>query len=87
MGGTSGAGTVFKLTYAAEAKTVTTLTSSPNPSALEQFVTFTATVTSQGSGTPTGTVTFTYGDTILCNAEPLTGEVATCAYSALPRCV
>ena len=85
MGGTSGAGTVFKLTYAAEAKTVTTLTSSPNPSALEQFVTFTATVTSQGSGTPTGTVTFTYGDTILCNAEPLTGEVATCAYSALPQ--
>ena len=47
-------------------------------------MTFTATVTSPGSGTPTGTVTFTYGSTILCNAVTLRGVTATCAYSALP---
>jgi hypothetical protein len=41
--------------------TTTTLTSTPNPSVVGQPVTFTATVTPVllGSGTPTGTVTFT----------------------------
>jgi hypothetical protein len=63
---------------------VTTIASSSNPSAFGQSVTFTATVTSQGSGTPTGTVTFTYGSTTLCNAVTLSGGTATCAYSALP---
>lgn len=38
--------------------TTTTLASSLNPSAYGEPVTFTATVTPQGSGTPTGTVTF-----------------------------
>jgi Bacterial Ig-like domain (group 3)/Beta-propeller repeat len=64
--------------------TTTTLTRAPNPSVFGQSVTFTATVTSQGSGTPTGTVTFTDGLTTLCNAVTLVGGVATCAYSALP---
>jgi len=41
--------------------TTTTLTSSPNPSAVDQSVLFTATVTSQYGGTPTGTVTFKSG--------------------------
>jgi Bacterial Ig-like domain (group 3) len=62
----------------------TTIASSSNPSALGQSVTFTATVTSQGSGTPTGTVNFTDGSTTLCNAVALSGGMATCAYSALP---
>jgi hypothetical protein len=44
-----------------------TLTSSPNPAALGQVVTFTATVTS-GGGTPTGTVDFT--DSALTGVVP-----------------
>jgi hypothetical protein len=63
---------------------ISTLVSSSNPSAFGQSVTFTATVTSLGPGTPTGTVTFTYGGTTLCNAVTLSGGTATCAYSALP---
>jgi Bacterial Ig-like domain (group 3) len=58
--------------------------SSVSPSIFGQSVTFTATVTSQGNGAPTGTVTFTYGGTTLCNAVPLTGSTANCAYSILP---
>jgi hypothetical protein len=38
--------------------TTTTLSSSPNPSARKQWVTYTATVTSQGGGPVTGSVTF-----------------------------
>ena len=65
--------------------TTTALASSANPSAFGQPVTFTATVTKQfGKGTPTGTFTFTYGSTTLCNAVTLVGGAATCAYSALP---
>ena len=47
--------------------TTTTLTSSVNPSAYGQAVTFTAAVTpnSPGGGTPTGTVTFKDGATVL----------------------
>jgi hypothetical protein len=59
------------------------IASSSNLSAFEQPVTFTATVTSQGADTPTGTVTFTYGSTTLCNVVTLSGGTATCAYPAL----
>ncbi|MFT9849461.1 BMQ_0737 family morphogenetic spore coat protein [Aneurinibacillus sp. REN35] len=54
-----------------QASTTTTLTSSPNPSAYGQPVTFTATVVSvpPGLGTPTGTVTFTEGATVLGTAS------------------
>jgi Big-like domain-containing protein/beta-propeller repeat-containing protein len=62
----------------------TTIATSSNPSFFEESVIFTATVTSQDSGTPTGTVTFTYGSTMLCNAVTLSGGTATCTYSALP---
>jgi uncharacterized repeat protein (TIGR03803 family) len=55
--------------------TTTTLTSSPNPSTFGQYVTFTAHVTSAFSGTPTGTVTFSDGPTILGTAS-LSGGVA-----------
>jgi uncharacterized protein YjdB len=41
--------------------TTTSVTSSLNPAAFGQTVTFTATITPQGAGTPTGTVTFQVG--------------------------
>jgi uncharacterized repeat protein (TIGR03803 family) len=69
-----------------KATTTTTVTSSLNPSIFNQSVTFTATVSAvaPGAGTPTGTVTFTYGSTTLCSNVALTGGVATCAYATLP---
>src|SRR5205807_1940347 len=48
-----------------QASTTTALASSANPSASGQSVTFTATVSVSGAGTPTGTVTFMDGSTIL----------------------
>lgn len=50
-------GTLSQNIFAGAQPTTTALASTPNPSAHNQPVTFTATVTS-GSGTPTGTVTF-----------------------------
>ena len=47
------------------AATTTTVSSSANPSVFSQAVTFTATVTAPGGGTPTGTVTFKDGSTTL----------------------
>lgn len=55
--------------------TTTTITSSSNPSAFGQSVTFSATVTAKASGTLTGTVKFMDGSTIL-GASPLTGGTA-----------
>jgi hypothetical protein len=55
------------------------LTSSVNPSALNQSVTFTATLPSAA----TGTVTFTNGSTVL-GTSPLTSGVATVTSSTLP---
>jgi hypothetical protein len=49
----------------ASAPTVTTLTSSQNPSNLGESVTFTATVTAEFTGTPFGTVDFYDGTTLL----------------------
>jgi len=60
----------------------TTIASSSNPSAFGQSVTFTATVTSQGSGTPTGSVTFSDGSTPL-GTSPLSGGTATFSTKAL----
>ena len=53
--------------------TTTTLTSSANPSALGQSVTFTATVT-KSSGTPTGTVTFKDGTTVIGSGTLSSGK-------------
>ena len=64
----SGTGSLFS--------SATKINSSSNPSAFGQSVTFTATVTSQGAGTPTGTVTFSDGSTVL-GTSPLTGGTAT----------
>jgi hypothetical protein len=50
--------------------TATSLQPSANPSVYGQQVTFTATVTTSGSGTPTGSVTFYDGNTVL-GTQPL----------------
>jgi poly(3-hydroxybutyrate) depolymerase len=58
------------------APTTTTLTSSPDPSNLGQNVTFTATVTGQFGGTPTGSVAF-FNGTTQEEVETLVNGVAT----------
>ncbi len=70
-------------TVDAPSATTTTVTSSSNPSHFGEPVTFTATVAS-GSGTPTGTVTFKDGATIL-GTVALAGSAATFTTSALER--
>jgi len=67
------------------AATTTTLVSgAPNPSTLGQSVTFTATVSAvpPGAGSPTGSVNFTTGTTVLCSAALLSGSAA-CTTSSL----
>jgi len=54
--------------------TTTTITSSPNPSAVNQSVAFTATITSQFRGSPTGIVTFKSGTTTLGQATVSNGQ-------------
>ncbi|MDR3636948.1 MAG: Ig-like domain repeat protein [Isosphaeraceae bacterium] len=58
--------------------TVTAVTSSANPSVLKQTVTFTASVavTAPGKGTPTGTVTFKDGNTVLGTVSLVNGVAA-----------
>jgi hypothetical protein len=55
--------------------TTTTLASSLNPASFGQLVIFTATVISKGSGTPTGSATFSDGSTVL-GTVPLSGGTA-----------
>jgi hypothetical protein len=57
-----------------QASTTTTLTSSPNPSAVDQQVTFTAIVTPLYGGTPTGTVTFTQNGDNIGTAPVINGQ-------------
>jgi Bacterial Ig-like domain (group 3)/FG-GAP-like repeat len=61
---------------ASKASTTTTVVSSLNPSTSGQSVQFTATVTSQTAGTPTGTATFFDGNTQLGSAVTLNGSAA-----------
>jgi uncharacterized repeat protein (TIGR03803 family) len=69
--GGSGGGTVFKL-----ASTLTvTLTSSSNPSYVDQSVTFSAVVSSTGE-TPTGSVTFEDGTTVLGTVPLANGKAS-----------
>ena len=65
-----------------ETTTAATLTSSPNPSAQGQSVTFTAKISSP-TVIPTGPVTFTAGKTVLGTAQ-LSGGQAKLALSSLP---
>ena len=68
-----------------QAATTSSVTSSVNPSVFGQAVTFTAMVEAEapGSGTPTGTVTFMNGTTILGTAT-LEGGRANVAVETLP---
>ena len=68
-----------------KADTTTTVTSSQNPSALSQSVTFTATVApvAPGAGTPTGQVTFKDGVTTLGTVSLNSSGVATLPTSSL----
>jgi hypothetical protein len=63
--------------------TVTTLTSSPNPSRVGQSITFTATVTSGGTAVTDGSVTFTVGLDELGTAAVDGNGVATIATAQL----
>jgi hypothetical protein len=67
-----------------QANTTTTLASSANTSVSNESVTFTATVAavSPGAGTPTGTVTFMDGTTVL-DTETLSGGTASFSTAAL----
>jgi hypothetical protein len=76
----SSSGTVSQTVI--KATTTTTVTSSLNPSSFNQQITFTATVTGQFGGTPTGTVTFSDGSTTL-GASPLSGGMAAFSTAAL----
>ncbi|UNZ21235.1 hypothetical protein HC362_33325 [Streptomyces sp. 891-h] len=64
------------------ALTATTVTSEPDPSVVGQPVTFTATVAplAPGAGTPTGTITFNFGDGSNPVTTPLTNGTATVTY-------
>jgi Bacterial Ig-like domain (group 3) len=80
----SGAGELGVLLNTSLTATMTTLTSSANPSQFGQAVTFTATVTAQqGKGTPTGTVSFYDGTTNMGNANLNSSGVATLTTSTL----
>lgn len=56
------------------ASSTTTLTSSPNPSTVNQQVTFTATVAGHNGGTPTGSITFKQGTTTLATKSLVSGS-------------
>ena len=69
---------------AVKAATTTTLASSPNPSAVGQTVTFTATVTSGTAGSLTGNVVFREGPTVL-GSKALSGNQAILTVSSLSQ--
>jgi hypothetical protein len=73
---------LLNISTGAASGTTTTLSASPNPANFGQTVTFTATVTPQGLGTPTGTVTFSDGMNAL-GVATLSGGMATFSTAAL----
>ncbi len=64
--------------------TTTTLTASPNPASSGQSVTFTATVSPIPTGSPTGTVSFYNGSTLIGTGTVNSSGVATFTTSSLP---
>jgi len=76
------AGSTQTLSFAITSTTSTSLHASANPTDFGQSVTFTATVKSTATGTPTGNVTFKNGATVL-GTVALSGGVATFATSTL----
>jgi hypothetical protein len=79
-GSTSGA--IVQTVNAPGATTTTSVSSGTNPSVFGQSVTFTATVTTSGSNTPTGTVTFFDGGSSI-GSGTLSGGSATFTTSSL----
>jgi len=67
----------------AQSATTSALTSSLNPSVYGQKVTWTATVTTTGSTTPTGNVTFSWGSSSIGTAKLNSSGVATLTKSNL----
>jgi Bacterial Ig-like domain (group 3)/FG-GAP-like repeat/FG-GAP repeat len=80
--GGSASNTVSQLVT--KASTTTVLSSSLNPSTYGQSVTFTATVSPEYAGTPTGRITFKFGTKVL-GAVTLSGGTATYTTSTLPK--
>jgi hypothetical protein len=74
-------GTSNAIAVGQKASSTITLASSQNPSSFGQSVTFTATVS--GSGTPTGTVTFKDGATVLATVTLNAGAQATFTTASL----
>ncbi|MGW2637091.1 Ig-like domain repeat protein [Streptomyces sp. NPDC001348] len=66
-----------------QAATTTALTTGPNPAVTGQPVTFTATVAvvSPGTGSPTGTVTFSFGDGTPAVTAPVSSRTATTTHA------
>jgi len=87
IGGAAGYGTVFELNSASWlTSTTTTLVSSLPSTKFGEAVAFTATVTptSNLNGTPTGSVTFNYGNIVLGTTALNGSGVATLTLSTLP---
>ncbi|MGA4951168.1 Ig-like domain repeat protein [Streptomyces lydicamycinicus] len=76
-------GTVAQGVETSVSGTSTTVSSVPDPSIVGQAVTVTATVVAvpPASGTPTGTVTFDFGDGTPTVTAPLTGDTATATHT------
>ncbi len=72
-GGANEAGTVFKVVSGAELTPTVTLTSTPNPSYVDQSVTLSVVVSGSGP-TPTGSVTFQEGQTTLGTVTLANGQ-------------
>ena len=81
LGSTSGPVTQVVVPYS----TVTTVTSSMNPSRFRQPVTLTAAVTADGMPVTSGTIAFTRGDTLIGDAALGPDGTATLSTSSLPR--
>ena len=79
----SGLADAFVVKLDLRVNTTITLISAPNPSAIGQPVTFTATVTNPAGGTPTGTVTFKDGTTVLGSQSLGAAGAATLITSSL----
>jgi hypothetical protein len=80
----SGSSPQLAQTVSSQKATATTLASSVNPSLVGQAVTFTATVTAPSGGTPTGSVRFLDGATVLAT-KTLAGGSASFTKSNLTR--
>jgi hypothetical protein len=71
------------LTQTIQESTTTTITSNSNPSQTGQPVTFSSTVTTTGTGIPTGSITYLDGTTVLGSATLNNSQQATFSISSL----